>query len=259
MPEISASDGARLFYELHGSGATNLILLHGMGGSSASWKLVLAHLDLAKFRVLTLDLRGHGESRGSEMHFTFPQLTADILAIADAAGMREAVVVGLSGSSKNAVHLTLTASERVRGLILVVPPGLGTVPLPRETLHWVFDYISREKKFPPEFDGWFTSRIGPHRGTVEREYAQTPRAVLDASAELWVHTSIAEEATRVTQPVLVIAGACEPIYHPEFQRQTTLATLPLARMEILNCAHFISFEEPRALAESFARFCATLP
>jgi 3-oxoadipate enol-lactonase len=258
MPTIRASDGLPLHYDIHGTGSNDLILLHGMGSSSSCWAPLLTQLDPAAFRAITLDLRGHGQSRGGETHFTFPQLTADLRAVADAAGIGQAVVVAHSGSSKNAVCLALEAPERVRGLVLICPPGMGEVPLPREMLRSVFDYIGRECDIPPAFDAWFTPKIGRYREIVGRGYAQTSRAALDASAELWVHTSIAEKAARISQPVLVIAGAKEPVYHPEFQRQTTLVALPHARLEILDCGHFATYEEPAALAEAIARFCRAL-
>lgn len=258
MPQITASDGVGLHYEVHGNGPTDLILLHGMGGSTASWELLLREFDPCRFRVLTLDLRGHGKSQGDATNFTFPQLTADILAVAAHAGFGSAVLVTHSGSSKNAVCVAVAAPQLVNGLILVAPAGMGVVPLPRETLKWFFDAIGRDGKIPAEFDPWFTAKIGRHRELVDREYFHTARAVLDASVELWVHTSIAEQAARTTQPVLVIAGVQEPVYHPEFQRQTTLASLPRARMEIFDCGHFIALEEPKALAAAITRFCAGL-
>lgn len=258
MSDLTTDDGARLHFDIHGSGSTNLILLHGMGGSSTTWQPMLAQLDLSSFRALTLDFRGHGQSCGGETRFTFPQLTADILAVANAAEIDRAIVVGFSGGAKNAVHVALTAPNRVRGLVLVACPGMGEVPLPRETLTGFFDAVGRIRDIPPEFDPWFTAKIGQHRQAIGAEYAAMTRADLDASAELWVHTSIAQEAARVSHPTLVIAGAQEPLYNPDYQRQTTLLTLPHARMEILDCAHFIPLEEPAAVAQALTRFSASL-
>lgn len=255
MTEIIASDGSRLHYALHGTGATELILLHGMGATGASWEPVLAQLDLAAFRVLVPDLRGHGRSSGGEDRFTYPQLTADILALADAVGFHAATIVSQSGSGKNAACVARTAPQRVRGLVLLAPPGFGEVPLPREMLRELFDYIGREHSFPPGLETWFGPKIGPHRATVIRSYVETPRRVLDASAELWVHTSVAATAAEITQPVLVLAGAREPLYHPAYQRETTLTTLPHARLEVLDCSHFMTFEEPAAVAAALTTFC----
>ncbi|MDP3073886.1 MAG: alpha/beta hydrolase [Opitutaceae bacterium] len=258
MSELISSDGVRLHYSVHGSGPMDVILLHGMGGSSSSWGLVLPHLDPGVFRALVLDLRGHGRSKGGEARFTYAQVNADILAVADALRMPQAVVVGLSGSGKHAVWLAASAPDRVRGLVLVVPCGMGPVPLPREILAEVFDCVGRGGDTPPALAALFTEKTGAHRELIVREFARTSRAALDASAELWVHTSIEKEAAHVTQPTLVLAGAREPLYHPEFQRQTTLASLPHARMEILDCGHFMTFEEPVAVAGALGRLCASL-
>jgi 3-oxoadipate enol-lactonase len=258
MPEITTPDGASLHYEIHGSGAVEMLLLHGMGGTSSIWQPVLELIDLAVFRVATLDLRGHGKSQGGETQFTYAQLNTDILAVADAAGFGRAVVVGYSGSCKNVIFLAAAVPDRVGRIVLVAPGGAAEVLLPRAAVSGLFDYVGREHDLPALFDPWFGKKISPHRANVAREYARTPRAALDASAELWIYTSVLEQAKRVSCPTLVIAGAQEPIYHPEYQRQTTLMTLPHARMEVLDCAHFIPLEEPVAVAEMLMRFGASL-
>ncbi|MGH7946447.1 MAG: alpha/beta fold hydrolase [Opitutaceae bacterium] len=190
--------------------------------------------------------------------FTYPQLNRDILAVAEAAGFARSVVVGFSGGCKNAVWLAVEQPDRVLGLVLVAPPGLSTVPLPPDMVAKVFDSLEHDGDLPGDFDPWFTGKIGARRADVIGAMAATPRAVLEASAELWIHTSVVEQASRTTHPIVVVAGAREPVYHPEFQRQTTLATLPHAKMELFDCAHFIPCEEPGSLATLVSRFLAML-
>src|SRR3954464_14801178 len=127
MSFVTATDGLRLHYECHGRGPTKLVLLHGMGGSAESWRLVLRQIDPGLFSAVILDLRGHGQSLGGEANFTYAQLTADILAVMDDAGFKGAVIVGMSGSSKNAARLAVAAPDRVRGLVFVAPPGMSEV------------------------------------------------------------------------------------------------------------------------------------
>jgi pimeloyl-ACP methyl ester carboxylesterase len=258
MPEIITQDGASLHYAVHGSGPVEMLLLHGMGGTSSTWQPVVELLDLAAVRVVTVDLRGHGKSKGGEAQFTYAQVTTDLLAIADAAAMDRPVVVGYSGSCKNVICLAAAAPQRVRGIVLVAPGGMAEVAVPRAAVNGLFDYVGREGDLPALFDPWFGKKIGAHRQTVGRDYARTSRAALDASAELWIYTSVMEHARRVAHPILVIAGTEEPIYHPAYQQQTTLATLPHAHMEVLGCAHFIPLEEPAAVTEMLMRFSGSL-
>jgi pimeloyl-ACP methyl ester carboxylesterase len=257
MPYTTASDGARLHYEISGTGACDVMLLHGMG-SSEIWTPVLPHLDSSKLRIVTCDFRGHGRSTGDSQNFTYPQLHQDILAVADAAQCARSVVVGFSGGCRNAVWLAAKSPDRVRGLVLVAPPGLGIVPLPPEAVTAFLDSLQQTGDLSDDFAPWFTEKIGRWRGNVVRPMAATPRAVLEASVRLWVETSIIDDITGLSVPIMVIAGAREPLYTPEFQRQTTLAVLPQATMTVVDTSHYSPCEAPAAVAALISRFALRL-
>lgn len=257
MPYVTASDGVRLHYEIRGAGSAGLLLLHGMG-SSGIWKEMLEHLDPARYRVVAFDFRGHGLSGGDDRGFDYPQLDDDLRVVAAATGAKSSVLVGFSGGCKNAVWCALKHPEMVRGLVLVAPPGLGIVPLPRAAVAMLLDALEHTGDIPPEFEPWFTEKIGASRASIIRQIAVTPRPVLDATMKLWLDVAVADAAD-LQVPVLVVAGAREPVYHPDFQRQTTLAQLSHASMTVLDCAHFIPLEEPAALARHVADFVGTLP
>lgn len=256
MPRFKSSDGIELHYEVHGSGVLDVLLIHGMGGARATWDPVLEHWDRESLRAIIPDLRGHGRSGGDRESFNYPQLHGDLLALAAEAGIESCVVVGFSGSCKNAVWFGAEAPERTRGLVLIAPPGMDKVPIPREALAMFFDTLETTRDFPRELDGWFTGKIGKHRGAIVRAFAETPRPILEASAELWIHSSVVGQAIRVEGPVAVIAGTRDLNYPPDFQIQTTLHQLPKAEMELLECGHFVPCEEPAATARSIGHFAA---
>jgi pimeloyl-ACP methyl ester carboxylesterase len=257
MPHTTASDGTRLHYEIFGTGACDVMLLHGMG-SSEIWTPVLPHLDSSKLRIVTCDFRGHGRSTGDARSVNYPQLHEDILVVADAAHCTRSVVVGFSGGCKNAAWLAAKAPQRVRGLVLVAPPGLGIVPAPSEAVVAFLDSLEHTGDLSESFASWFTEKIGRFRANAVGPMAATPRAVLEASVRLWVETSIIDDISGLSVPIEVIAGAREPLYTPEFQRQTTLAVLPQATMTVVDTSHFIPCEEPAAVAALITRFALGL-
>jgi len=55
-------NGTALRYDLTGSGASTLVLIHEMGGTLESWDMVLPMLS-AKRRILRYDTRGAGLSQ----------------------------------------------------------------------------------------------------------------------------------------------------------------------------------------------------
>ncbi len=87
--QVDASDGTRIVYRVDGRvGARPLILVHGWAQSSACWgPNVLAALT-RQYRVIAVDLRGHGYSDAPEDAYDDPSLWAgDLRAVLDAEGI----------------------------------------------------------------------------------------------------------------------------------------------------------------------------
>ncbi|MDB5463136.1 MAG: alpha/beta hydrolase, partial [Phenylobacterium sp.] len=95
MPKLDR-DGVKLYYEVHGEGPA-LILTHGYSATSAMWEDQVAPLS-EHFKLITWDMRGHGQSDYPEDQAAYSEeaTVADMAALLDAAGARDAIVGGLS-------------------------------------------------------------------------------------------------------------------------------------------------------------------
>lgn len=93
-----------------------IVLLHGLFGSSANWHGIARSLAPER-RVLVPDLRNHGRSP-HHPRMTYPAMVADLLALLDAQGIAEAVLVGHSMGGKAAMWLALEAPHRVQALVV---------------------------------------------------------------------------------------------------------------------------------------------
>src|ERR1700744_312672 len=84
---IALSGDAKIYYEVHGSGPA-VLFVHGSGGYHAAWWQQVAALS-PEYTVITIDLRGFGNSRWESDHDArnFP---GDIIAVL--AGERDAVL-----------------------------------------------------------------------------------------------------------------------------------------------------------------------
>ena len=86
---ITSTDGTRIAYDVGGEGAA-LILLHGAGKTRRDWhKLGYVDRLVNYFRVITVDLRGTGESDylvASE-DYEIEKICDDLYAVADACGV----------------------------------------------------------------------------------------------------------------------------------------------------------------------------
>lgn len=101
-----------------GDGAP-VIFQHGMGGDVIQ---VNEHFPPSGFRCLTLECRAHGGSEpGPVNRFSIPQFAEDVLAFADARGVKCFAVGGISMGAAIALRIAVIAPQRVTALILARP------------------------------------------------------------------------------------------------------------------------------------------
>lgn len=116
----TAGDGTRIAYEVTGSGPA-LLLVHGGGQTRRSWNQ-LGYVDrLSKrFTVITLDMRGVGESDKplTLAAYSLDNLLGDLLAVADAAKAQRFHVYGF-GQGATVVRYLAAQSDRVISAVLV--------------------------------------------------------------------------------------------------------------------------------------------
>ncbi|MCG6965153.1 MAG: alpha/beta fold hydrolase [Chromatiaceae bacterium] len=94
-----------------------IVLLHGLFGSSANWGAIARHLS-ARYRVLTPDLRNHGQSPHRPDH-SYPAMADDVLALLDDRQIATVALIGHSMGGKVAMQIALNHPQRVSGLAVV--------------------------------------------------------------------------------------------------------------------------------------------
>ncbi len=102
-----------------------LVLLHGFGGSSASWLPLVAHLSGRP--VVAPDLPGHAGAAPPAPGASFEEAADMVFTGLAASGISRAVLCGYSLGGRVALSLALRHPERFAGLVLIgAHPGLGT-------------------------------------------------------------------------------------------------------------------------------------
>jgi pimeloyl-ACP methyl ester carboxylesterase len=113
-------DQTRIAYDMSGAG-TPIMLLHGGGGSRKDWHAggYVARLQ-DKFTVITVDLRGHGESDKptDPALYTTEKMGQDILAIADACDAERFILCGFSFGGNVGRYLA-ASSDRVSRMVML--------------------------------------------------------------------------------------------------------------------------------------------
>jgi pimeloyl-ACP methyl ester carboxylesterase len=134
---FSASDGVSLAYYIDDftdpwKESPTLLLLHAAMGSSRRYFAWVPHL-AREWRVVRLDLRGHGNSRvpPAEQPLLLERLVTDVVEVLDHLGCKDAHIVGNSAGGYLGQQLAMSRPERVKSLSLFgSTPGLKNSQAP---------------------------------------------------------------------------------------------------------------------------------
>ena len=139
----TSPDNVKIAYDYNGSGPA-IVLVHGGGSDRQVWHEYGYIERLGKdFTVITLDLRGHGESDlpTDPAEYSTDKMGQDILSVADACGFERFIIWGMSFGGKVSRYLA-AKSERVEKLIIMgIPMGPGVTDAMRKDIeefceHW---------------------------------------------------------------------------------------------------------------------------
>jgi len=114
IKEMHGAEGCSIFYTDTGSGMP-LLFVHGWLMSQRVWALQ-AHLQ-TRFRVITLDLRGHGSA--GEADFSYNSCCEDISLLLSRLGLYRVTLIGWSMGAQIAIKAYHSLQEKVAGMVLV--------------------------------------------------------------------------------------------------------------------------------------------
>ena len=118
MSYFESSDGGRIYYEDHGSGASTMLLIHGWGMSVRCWDPILPSLSAADIRIVSIDHRGCGLSDKDFADMSIDAIAGDVATLVDKLGLSDVILNGWSLGGAVAVAAATKLGDRCSGLIL---------------------------------------------------------------------------------------------------------------------------------------------
>ncbi|HEX6886398.1 MAG TPA: alpha/beta hydrolase [Planctomycetota bacterium] len=113
-----SADGVPIHYRAGGEGRVALVFVHGWLGNASWWEPVMAAL-APRFRVVAVDLAGHGASGAGRADWSVAGFAGDVVAVVEALDLREVVLLGHSMSGAITVEAARHLGPRVRLLVPV--------------------------------------------------------------------------------------------------------------------------------------------
>ncbi|HZA12516.1 alpha/beta fold hydrolase [Mycobacterium sp.] len=115
--------GDRIAYRDTGSGEV-VLLIHGMAGSSETWRAIIPQL-AKKHRVVAPDLLGHGRSDKPRSDYSLGAFAVWLRDLLDELGITRATIVGHSLGGGVAMQFVYQHPDYCQRLVLISSGGLG--------------------------------------------------------------------------------------------------------------------------------------
>lgn len=113
---VPSADGVSIRYDLSGDGETTLIFVHGWCCDRRIWNRQADH-SAARYRVVCLDLAGHGESGQDREKFTISAFGQDVVAVVNHLALDRVVLIGHSMGGGVIVEAARHLGSGVIGLV----------------------------------------------------------------------------------------------------------------------------------------------
>lgn len=105
-----------IHYTVHGNGDTVLLFVHGWCINSSYWNSQVNYFK-NRYKVVTVDLAGHGQSAAIRQGTTIPQLAAGVDSVISFLGLNNIVLVGHSMSGNINLHVWNKHRDKIKGFI----------------------------------------------------------------------------------------------------------------------------------------------
>jgi len=214
-----------------------IVFLHGFGGNARQWAHQLTRFS-DDFRVIALDLRGHGHSDRPVGPYDVDTLAADIEDALDTLGVTDpAVLVGHSLGGAAAIELTMRSPRRVEKLVLIAFPGEFPLALP---IRWAL-------ALP-------TPVLNLARPFVRRSLSAPPRVLKRMYREAILPWKGWDKFPAVRAPSLVIRGHRDRVFSRQLFERVAESIPDAEEVNVGASGHLVMLERREAVNRAMERF-----
>jgi pimeloyl-ACP methyl ester carboxylesterase len=263
-------NGVKLHYLDTGSGPV-LLCLHGTSMTAHCWGHLAASLR-DSFRVIALDMRGHGRSDRPATSYTVAEMAGDVAALLRQLGLKDVTIIGSSVGTQVAVSVAASNPDLIAGLILSDPSFFVT---DTEIVKYLRSHHTRKRNYPTREEAEAYCRALPQRSGLKpglhelamqgdfREEADGSWSWaydLGAITKVFLNLSTDQSAdiAAVKCPVLILNAERSNVLAGE-QANTLLGRFRDAKLvPIADSNHTIWGDQPEKLAQLSREFMSSL-
>lgn len=206
-----SADKVEIVYTAQGSGKTAVIFIHGGFADRTFWSNQMQPF-ARKYRVIAIDLAGHGESGDNRAKWDIYSFAEDVRAVIEKEKINRAVLVGNSLGSPVALETARLVPGKVVGIVAVDTFQRLIFDVPA-------DFKDRAAAFRSDFDGTmrqmvqslFKPGVDPElRAWVEKKMLDNSPEAGAQMLESFIGYKMADTLKKLKQPIRCINGDLYP-------------------------------------------------
>jgi 3-oxoadipate enol-lactonase len=250
------NDGCQLHYEDYGHGEP--LLVHGLGSSTRDWEYQIPVL-AQHYRVIALDVRGHGRSDKPRGAYRIADFAADVAALIEYLQLPPVHLVGISMGGMISFQLGVDRPELLRSLTIVNSGPEVRARSARDWLEigkrWTLSRLLSLETIAKTLAKLLFPRPeqAELRRKVEERWPQNDKRAYLASLDAIIGWGVRERLERITCPTLVISADRD--YTPVERKREYVAEMPDARLLVIeNSRHATPLDQPERFNSALLAF-----
>jgi pimeloyl-ACP methyl ester carboxylesterase len=263
-PLRHTSSTPAIAYRVRSGGPEVVVLLHGVGSSSATWTELAPLID-ARYTLLMPDYRGHGASDAPAPPYSVDDFVGDLYGLVDELGITGFHLVGFSIGAIFAQAAAEAQPDRVFSLVL-----LNSIADRSEAERTrALERLAHIRRTDPaevadgSIERWFTpafAEANPELVGAEVEIVAANRSEPYAAAyEVLATTDLIEQAGRILCPVLLVTGEKDRGSTPRMS-EAIHARIPGSELVVVpELQHYLHIEAPELIAGLINGFLESHP
>lgn len=266
MPLLDIN-GARLHYEINGSGPETIVFSHGLLLSSEMFRAQVEALS-RDFRCIRYDHRGQGLSEVTDSGYDMDSLARDAAQLIHRLDAAPCHFVGLSMGGFVGLRLAIEQPQLLRSLVLLdttADPEPGQNRGPYRRLAWVARWLGLRLVVNRVMKLMFgTSFLADPNQREQRErwkkhlLALDPRGTYRAAHGVIDRTGVYEHLGDIDTPTLILVGD-EDVATVPAKSERMQAAIAGARLEVIpRAGHSSSIEQPERVTQAIREFLGKL-
>ncbi|MBN2156905.1 MAG: alpha/beta hydrolase [Candidatus Lokiarchaeota archaeon] len=259
MPKALVND-IEMHYELRGSGKS-LLLIHGLGSSGRDWEDFVQLLP--NFQIITIDLRGHGQTSKPKGPYSIKLFTHDIVSLLEFLKIQSTNVLGISLGGSIALQMAIDFPEYVKSITVINAPveiQVDSFKMKMEALKrsLIVRLVGMKKMGEILATRLFVKPEQEDlRKMLIRRWAQNDKKAYLAAMHALMGWSVKAQLHKIKCPSLIIGS--DDDYTPSSIKREYTALIPDANfIEIKDARHAVSAEKPEELSEIVRNFIANM-